>query len=107
MPRNLIGPNRSSVTIPFDAPHLVHRLDDPDAGDTLVGVTAFAPARGFVNGGDFVEFRMLASAEGVVVDPLADDVKVELAPDKIIVSRPLGLELSPWLQTFRRGSGLR
>jgi len=105
--RNLIGPNRSSVTIPFDSPHLVHRLDDPDAGDTLVVVTAFAPARGFINERDFVEFNMLASAEGVVVDPLADDVKVELAPDKIIVSRPMGLALSTSLQTLLRGSGLR
>ena len=104
MTRNLIGPNRSSVTIPFDAPHLVHRLDDPDAGDTLMVVTAFAPARGFLNERDFVEFRMLASAEGVVVDPLADDVKVELAPDKIIVSRPMGLALSTSLQTLLRGS---
>src|SRR5580693_2393570 len=107
MTRNLIGPNRSSVTIPFDSPHLVHRLDDPDAGDTLVVVTAFAPARGFVNARDFVEFHMLASAEGVVVDPLADDVKVELAPDKIIVSRPMGLALSTSLQNLLRGSGLR
>ena len=105
--RNLIGPNRSSVTIPFDSPHLVHRLDDPDAGDTLVVVTAFAPARGFINERDFVEFHMLASAEGVVVDPLADDVKVELAPDKIIVSRPMGLALSTSLQSLLRGSGLR
>ncbi|HTC06898.1 MAG TPA: hypothetical protein VK749_26095, partial [Xanthobacteraceae bacterium] len=88
--RNLIGPNRSSVTIPFDAPHLVHRLDDPDAGDTLTVVTAFPPVRGFINERDFVEFRALASAEGVVVEPIADDVKVELAPDKIIVSRPMG-----------------
>ena len=107
MSRNLIGPNRSSVTIPFDAPHLVHRLDDPDAGDALFVVTAFAPARGFLNARDFVEFHMLASAEGVVVDPLADDVKVELAPDKIIVSRPMGLALSTSLQNLLRGSGLR
>ncbi|HMG78729.1 MAG TPA: tetratricopeptide repeat protein [Xanthobacteraceae bacterium] len=107
MTRNLIGPNRSSVTIPFEAPHLVHRLDDPDAGDTLMVVTAFAPARGFINARDFVEFRMLASAEGVVVDPIADDVKVELAPDKIIVSRPMGLALSTSLQSVLRGSGLR
>jgi tetratricopeptide (TPR) repeat protein len=105
--RNMIGPNRSSITIPFDTPHLVHRLDDPDAGDTLVVVTAFAPARGFINERDFVEFNLLASAEGVVVDPLADDVKVELAPDKIIVSRPMGLALSTSLQTLLRGSGLR
>jgi len=41
------------------------------------------------------------------LDPLADDVKVELAPDKIIVSRPMGLALSTSLQTLLRGSGLR
>ena len=70
-------------------------------------VTAFPPARGFINERDFVEFRALASAEGVVVEPLADDVKVELAPDKIIVSRPMGLALSTSLQTLLRGSGLR
>jgi hypothetical protein len=105
--RNMIGPNRSSVTVPFDSPHLVHRLTDPDAGDTLVVVTAFPPARGFVNARDFVEFRVLASAEGVVVDPLADDVKVELAPDKVVVSRPMGLALSTSLQNLLRGSGLR
>jgi hypothetical protein len=107
MTRNLIGPNRSSVTIPFDAPHLLHRLDDPDAGDTLVVVTAFAPARGFLNERDFVEFHVLASAEGVVIDPLADDVKVDLASDKIIVTRPMGLALSTSLQNLLRGSGLR
>jgi len=105
--RNLIGPNRSSVTIPFDAPHRLHRIADPEAGDDLVVVTAFAPARGFVNSRDFVEFHVLASAEGVVVAPLADDVKVELAPDKVIVSRPAGLALSTSLQTLLRGSGLR
>jgi hypothetical protein len=105
--RNLIGPNRSSVTVPFDAPHLVHHLDDPDAGDQLIVVTGYAPARGFINAKDFVEFRALASAQGVVVEPLADDVKVELQPDQIIISRPLGLALSTSLQTLLRGGGLR
>jgi len=105
--RNLIGPNRSSVTVPFDGPHLVHHLADPEAGDQLIVVTAYAPARGFINAKDFVEFRALASAQGVVIEPLADDVKVELQPDQIIVSRPLGLALSTSLQTLLHGSGLR
>jgi hypothetical protein len=105
--RNLIGPNRSSVTIPFAEPHLVHRLADPEAGDQLIVVTAFAPARGFISAKDFVEFRALASTQGVVVEPLADDVTVELAPDKVVVSRPAGLALSTSLQTLLRGSGLR
>jgi tetratricopeptide (TPR) repeat protein len=105
--RNLIGPNRSSVTIAFDAPHVMHRLDDPEAGDALMVVTAFPPARGFLKTRDFVEFRALASAAGVAIEPLADDVKVELAPDKVVVSRPMGLALSTSLQTLLRGSGLR
>ena len=105
--RNLIGPNRASVAVPFDGAHLVHHLADPDAGDQLIVVTAYAPARGFINAKDFVEFRALASVQGVVVEPLADDVKVELRPDQIIISRPLGLALSTSLQTLLHGSGLR
>jgi tetratricopeptide (TPR) repeat protein len=105
--RNLIGHNRSSVTIPFDEPHLVHRLDDPQAGDQLIVVTGYAPARGFVNTKDFVEFRALASTQGVAVEPLADDVRVELAPDKIVITRPTGLTLSTSVAPLLRGKGLR
>jgi tetratricopeptide (TPR) repeat protein len=75
-------------------PREVHRLQDPDVGDTLLIVTALAPARGFVNGQEFVEFRLLASAQGIVVEPLADDVAVQLAPDRATLSRPNGLTLS-------------
>ena len=105
--RNMIGSNRSSVTIPFQEPHQLHRIDDADVGDQLFVVTAFAPARGFINAQDFVEFRALASTQGVVVEPLADDVNVELAPDKIVISRPGGLTLSSSLQRVLRGNALR
>lgn len=92
--RNIVGPSRSSVLVPIDDPRDLHRLDDPEAGDALLVVTALAPARGFVKTQDFVEFRVLASAHGTVVQPLADDVRAELAADKIIISRPSGLTLS-------------
>ena len=46
--RNIVGPSRTSITIPFDEPRAVHRLDDPEIGDTLLVVTALGPARGFV-----------------------------------------------------------
>ncbi len=105
--RNMIGPNRASVTVPFEQPHQVHRISDPEAGDQLLVVTGFAPARGFINEQDFVEFRALASTQGVVVEPLADDVNVELAADKVVVTRPGGLTLSSSLQNVLRGSGLR
>jgi tetratricopeptide (TPR) repeat protein len=94
MSRNIGGTARSSITIPIDDPRDLHRLDDPDAGDALLVVTALGPARGFIKIQDFVEFRALASSHGVVVQPLADDLSAELATDKILITRPAGLTLS-------------
>jgi tetratricopeptide (TPR) repeat protein len=85
---------QATATVMIADPRQVHRLEDPEAGDALVAVTALAPARGFINGQEFVEFRMLASAQGIVVQPLADDLAVELSPDRVTLSRPNGLTLS-------------
>ncbi len=92
--RNMSGSERANVAIPFDQPAQLHRLNDPDIGDTLLVVTALGPARGFVKSQDFVEFRALTSTHGVVIQPLADDVTAEVTPEKIIVTRPGGLTLS-------------
>ncbi len=92
--RNMSGTARASVTIPFDRPSQLHRLADPDVGDTLLVVTALAPARGFVKPQDFIEFRALTSTHGVVIQPLADDLSAEVTPEKIILTRPGGLILS-------------
>jgi hypothetical protein len=105
--RNLIGPTRASVTVSFDQPHQLHRIRDPEIGDDLLVVTGFAPARGFINEQDFVEFRALASTQGIVIEPLADDLHVELAADKIVIGRPGGLTLSSSLQSVLHGSALR
>ncbi|HEX4408516.1 MAG TPA: tetratricopeptide repeat protein [Xanthobacteraceae bacterium] len=107
MVRNTIGGNRSSVAISVQQAQQLHRILDPDAGDNLTVITAMPPARGFINGQDFVEFRTLASTQGVVIEPLADDLNVELAPDKVVISRPSGLTLSSASQTLLHGGGLR
>jgi hypothetical protein len=104
--RSLIGPNHSTVTVPIDAPHQLHRISDPQAGDQLLVATAFAPVRGLIHTQNFIEFRALASEQGVVVEPLADDINMALAPDKVVISRPEGLTLSSSLQALLRGSGL-
>jgi predicted negative regulator of RcsB-dependent stress response len=92
--RNIVGPNRASITIPFEEPRTLHRIRDPEIGDTLMVVTAMGPARGFLKPQDFVELRTLASTHGVVIQPLADDINAELAADKVVISRPGGLILS-------------
>jgi hypothetical protein len=101
--RNVGGPSRPSAVIAFDQPQSIRRIADPDVGDTLFVVTGFAPARGLLKEQDFVEFRLLTSTHGVVVQPLADDVDAELAGDRVVVSRPPGLILSPAGQMGRRG----
>ena len=92
--RSIVGAAHATSVIPFDGPGHLHRLTDMDVGDTLLVVTALGPARGFIKSQDFVEFRALASTHGVVIQPLADDLTVETAPDKIVIARPEGLTLS-------------
>jgi tetratricopeptide (TPR) repeat protein len=92
--RNIVGPGRASVTFPFDAPHKQHWLRDPDVGDRVLAVTGLGPARGLMRPQDFVEFRALATAHGIAVQPFADDLKAELSADKVLLARPLGLTLS-------------
>jgi hypothetical protein len=105
--RNLVGATRASVTVSFDGPHQLHRIHDPEVGDDLLVVTGFAPARGFINEQDFVEFHALASTQGIVIEPLADDLHVELSGDKVVIGRPGGLTLSSSLQSVLHGSALR
>jgi len=105
--RNVVGAPRATAIIPFEDPRTIHRLSDPEVGDTLVVVTALGPARGFLKSQDFVEFRTLASTHGVVLQPIADDVTTELTGDKIVVGRPSGLALSSGGILGRRVTGYR
>jgi tetratricopeptide (TPR) repeat protein len=92
--RNVTDPAHANVTVPLSKPGLLHRLVDPDAGDTIMVVTAPSPVRGFIKRQDFVELSLLESIHGVAVRPNSDDITLALASDKIILSRPGGLTLS-------------
>lgn len=85
---------RGAVFIPFAAPGQVHRIPDPEIGDTIVVVTGHLPARGILRGQNFVEFRALSSVHGIALVPLADDVAVSLSADGVTVQRPAGLVVS-------------
>jgi tetratricopeptide (TPR) repeat protein len=92
--RNITDPALANVAVPHTSPGLAHRIVDPDAGDTLVVVTALPPARGFIKRQDFVDFALLDTAHGIVIRPNSDDVGVEVGPGKVIVGKPGGLTLS-------------
>jgi tetratricopeptide (TPR) repeat protein len=93
--RSIISGGRPAAVIALEGPQRVERLSDPEIGDTLIVVTAFGPTRGFLKTQEFVEFRVLASIHGVVIQPLADDVNVTALSDRIVIARPAaGLTLS-------------
>lgn len=92
--RNIADPALANVSVPLANPGRLHRLVDPDAGDTLLVVTAPPPTRGFIKRQDFVEMSLLESIHGLVIHPNSDDVKAEVGPDKVMIGRPGGLTLS-------------
>ena len=92
--RNITDPALANVTVPLANPGAMHRLVDPDAGDTLLVVTAPPPTRGLIKRQDFVELSLLESVHGVVVHPNSDDIRAEVGADKVMLGRPGGLTLS-------------
>lgn len=92
--RNIADPARAHVSVMMAGPATVHRFADPDAGDALTVVTAPLPARGFIKRQDFVEFSLLESVHGVVVQSNADDLAVTASADRVVLTRPGGLTLS-------------
>ena len=92
--RNITDPALANVTVPLANPGAMHRLVDPDAGDTLLVVTAPPPTRGLIKRQDFVELSLLESVHGVVVHPNSDDINAEVGADKVMLGRPGGLTLS-------------
>lgn len=92
--RNITDPALANVSVPLANPGQLYRLVDPDAGDTLLVVTAPPPVRGFIKRQDFVELSLLESGHGVVVHPNSDDISAEVGSEKVMLGRPGGLTLS-------------
>ncbi|WFU43835.1 tetratricopeptide repeat protein [Bradyrhizobium sp. CB82] len=95
MMRNITDPALANIAIPFANPGMLHKLTDPDAGDTLYVVTAPRPVRGFIKRQDLVDLSLLESAHGIAIRPNSDEVGVEVGQDKVILGKKGGLTLSP------------
>jgi tetratricopeptide (TPR) repeat protein len=95
MMRNITDPALANIAIPFANPGQLHKLADPDAGDTLFVVTGPRPVRGFIKRQDLVDLSLLESAHGIAIRPNSDEVGVEVGSDKVILGKKGGLTLSP------------
>lgn len=103
--RSRAGQGRALLAVTLDRPAKLHRVLDPDVGDSLLVATAGAPAIGMLRAQDFVEVKLLTSVHGLAVLPVADDIEAEIAGDKVVLSRPEGLVLSEPSRVPRRNSG--
>jgi hypothetical protein len=94
--RRLSEENGATVAVPLEGADRgkVHRIDDSEIGDDIRVVTAMLPTRGVLRGQDFVEFKLLPSAHGIALLPIADDLEVVLKSDFAMIGRPQGLALS-------------
>ncbi|MGH6679879.1 MAG: tetratricopeptide repeat protein, partial [Bradyrhizobium sp.] len=93
--RNVARPARADIVVPFVNASRLHKVTDPDAGDTLLVVTALPPVRGFLKPEHLVDLTLLNTAQGIAIRPNSNGVSVKLAPDKVVISKPGGLVLSP------------
>lgn len=85
----------AELEIPVSEIGRILKLDDPEVGDTLYVATLQAPGHGVDSPRAYSEFNVLASAQGVAVDPLGDDVSLRAAGNKgIVVGVPGGLHVS-------------
>jgi len=104
--RNMADPGRASVSVSLAKPGQLHRFSDPDAGDLLLVMTAGGPPRGFAKRQDFVEFSLLESIHGVVVQQKSDDLTAGISSDTLTLSRPGGLTLSTAMTAPERASSI-
>lgn len=70
-------------------------LDDPVVGDRIAVAPALAPSKGLAAPRRYVDLALLASVQGLVVQPFADDLSVDTDGDVVRIGRPRGLALSP------------
>jgi tetratricopeptide (TPR) repeat protein len=105
--RSVAMDRQAAIQVPLEDGKAVHRITDPEVGDELSVVTALGPPRGLLKTQDFVDFRTLATSHGLLVQPLADDLSIDLTPDRVRIGRPNGLTLTSSSPNGRRGGMLR
>ena len=98
-PVTLISGDRADglakVTLNLKKPVNLHLIEDPKIGDNLAVVTAFGPPQGIIKNQRYVEFSTLSTAHGIAVKATIDDLKINVNPKNVVITREEGLLLSP------------
>ncbi|MEQ8332943.1 hypothetical protein [Nisaea sp.] len=90
----LVSAQGPRVFIPLEDHGATVIIRDPEIGDQLFVVPVASLSRGVDGLRQFAEFNLLNSAQGVVVQPLADDVTIRSLPDGVAITKLGGLAIS-------------
>jgi tetratricopeptide (TPR) repeat protein len=95
----------TSLIYPVVEPTSPISVIDPDVGDVLVTVPLPQLGQGLDDTSDYPDFRALATAQGLVFRPVADQLVIRSKPAEVEIAAPGGLSLSSESdrQAFRRG----
>ncbi|UUX50476.1 hypothetical protein NUH88_02025 [Nisaea acidiphila] len=94
----LVSAQGPRVFIPMEDHGATVILRDPEIGDQLFVVPVASLSRGIDGLRQFVEFNLLNTAQGVVVQPFSDDVTLRSLPDGVAVTKTGGLTISREVQ---------
>lgn len=92
--RDADADGRTVLRAPFRDVGSVHWVDDPDVGDKIAIVTGRNSVHSLVKPLTFVDFRALATAQGLALTPTSDDLAVRAGIDDVTVTRDGGLAVS-------------
>ncbi|MGE5537923.1 MAG: hypothetical protein ACM30I_04850 [Gemmatimonas sp.] len=85
---------RASLFVPTADPGPSIAVVDPDVGDTLIAVPLHRVGLGFGTERRYAEMRLLPTAQGIVVEPLADGVTAQSGATGVEFAAAGGVKLS-------------
>lgn len=85
---------RTSIAVTMEKVGSLHQIVDHVIGDTLHVVTTRDSAHGVLRNRELIDFAALRSAQGLPVKPYADDVSINVAGGRVVITRPRGLTLT-------------
>jgi len=83
------------IMLPVGAAGRAVRVFDREVGDDLLLVPVGTVGAGIAVRQDFVDFRLLPTAQGIAVAAWREDLTVDTRPSGVLIGAPGGLALSP------------
>lgn len=89
------GTAQARLALPVAEPSPPVRFTDTGAGDELIAVPVVPLGRSVRVTYTYPQLSLLPSAQGIVIQPLSDELRVRSAHDGVEITLPQGLAISP------------